>query len=253
MNKISVVENLVTNAIPLDRNFLDALPSQVERDDLNLVAPSNMAFVVFTSGSAGNPKGILLEHRSLCISAHAHGKVMRLDQSSRVLQFASHTFNVSNQDTWITLMRGGCVCVPSEEDRRNNLAGVINGLRVNWTFLTPTVADIITSEHVSTLKTLVLGGEALTRQNTRTWSSLRMLNSYGPAEILIGCAVSELSAVGDPSNFGHALDSAVLWIVDPQNHNRLVHIGAVGELLIEGPILARGCLNDPDKTKSSFI
>ncbi|CAG9987268.1 unnamed protein product [Clonostachys byssicola] len=229
--------------------------------------PSTAAFVVFTSGSTGKSKGIILSHQSMCTSAFAHGKFMGLDKKSRVLQFAAYTFDVSNQDIWTTLMHGGCVCVPSDEERLNDIAGSINRMGVNWTFLTPTVARLLTPDQVPTLQTLVLGGEAITQSNVDTWaSSVRLLNSYGPAECSICCAVSELSTFPgssvngsqpegriDPANIGYALPSAVLWIANPHNHDSLSPIGAVGELLVEGPILARGYLGDPARTGAAFI
>lgn len=226
--------------------------------------PSKAAFVVFTSGSTGNSKGIVLSHQSMCTSAFAHGAFMGLNPKSRVLQFAAYTFDVSNQDIWTTLMHGGCVCVPSDDERLNDIAGAINRMAVNWTFLTPTVARLLTPALVPTLRTLVLGGEAITQSNVDTWASdVRLLNSYGPAECSICCAVSELSDGSrlteqqkqqiDPANIGWALPSAILWIANPQNHNVLSPIGAVGELLIEGPILAREYLHDPERTAAAFI
>jgi amino acid adenylation domain-containing protein/non-ribosomal peptide synthase protein (TIGR01720 family) len=229
--------------------------------------PSAAAFVVFTSGSTGKSKGIVLSHQSICTSAFAHGKFMGLSPKSRVLQFAAYTFDVSNQDIWTTLMHGGCVCVPSEGERLNDIVGAINRMAVNWTFLTPTVARLLTPDQVPTLQTLVLGGEAITQSNVDTWaSSVRLLNSYGPAECSICCAVSELSPFPgssvngsqqldriDPANIGFALPSSVLWIVNPQNHDSLSPIGAVGELLVEGPILAQGYLRDPARTDAAFI
>lgn len=226
--------------------------------------PSKAAFAVFTSGSTGNSKGIVLSHQSMCTSAFAHGAFMGLNPKSRVLQFAAYTFDVSNQDIWTTLMHGGCVCVPSDDERLNDIVGAINRMAVNWTFLTPTVARLLTPALVPTLRTLVLGGEAITQSNVDTWaSSVRLLNSYGPAECSICCAVSELSDGSrlteeqkqqiDPANIGWALPSAILWIANPQNHNVLSPIGAVGELLIEGPILAREYLHDPERTAAAFI
>ncbi|GKZ28037.1 hypothetical protein AbraCBS73388_009152, partial [Aspergillus brasiliensis] len=180
-----------------------------------------------------------------------------------------YTFDVSNQDIWSTLMHGGCVCVPTDEERLNDLAGAINRMAVNWTFLTPTVARLLTPDLVPTLQTLVLGGEAVTKDNVDTWAPfVRLLNSYGPAECSICCAVSELSPSPsprtrhndrlqteaiDPANIGYALPSAVLWVVHPQNHNILSAIGAVGELLVEGPILADGYLGNSSLTEAAFI
>src|ERR1035438_854045 len=93
--------------------------------------PTNSAFVVFTSGSTGNPKGIVLKHTSLCSSAREHDAFIGLSTHSRVLQFAVHTFDISIGDIFATLIHGGCVCMRSEHERMNNLSGTIQAMEVN--------------------------------------------------------------------------------------------------------------------------
>ncbi|RDW58708.1 hypothetical protein BP6252_13184 [Coleophoma cylindrospora] len=245
---------LVPSIVEVDLSSIMALPHENDAVSRHYSEPHNPAFVVFTSGSTGRPKGIVIEHRSICTSSRAHSKVMHLGSDSRVLQFAAYTFDVSIQDIFTTLMQGGCVCVPSEAERLNDLAGAINRMNVNWTFLTPTVAKLLSPTDVPTLKTLTLGGEAVTLENLNTWAeSVRLLNSFGPAECSVCCAVGLLEGGCEPSNFGYALEGSVLWIVDPTNHDHLTPIGAIGELLIQGPTLARGYLKDPTKTAAAFI
>ncbi|KAM4058622.1 AMP-binding enzyme [Hirsutella rhossiliensis] len=72
---------------------------------------------MFTSGSSGEPKGCVIEHRSYCTSAMANGPVIGLDRESRSLQFSSYSFAGAVVEMLMTLMHGGCVCVVAEEDR----------------------------------------------------------------------------------------------------------------------------------------
>lgn len=96
-----------------------------------------MAICALTSiRSTGEPKAVLTEHRAGSTSAIEHGTVEGVEPYSRVLQFASYTFDVSTSETLTTLIRGGTVCIPSESDRLEHLAEVINRMNINHTFLT---------------------------------------------------------------------------------------------------------------------
>ncbi|OKL58374.1 hypothetical protein UA08_06365 [Talaromyces atroroseus] len=217
-------------------------------------SPSNAAFIVFTSGSTGMPKGIVMEHGPFCSSSREHSKALLINQNSRVMQFAAYTYDVSMGEILSTLIHGGCVCVPSEEDRLSRLALSINALKVNWIFLTPTVAALLNPEDVPGLKTMVLGGEHATAENFKSWAShLYLINSYGPAECAIWCACAPgVSPTSDPSNIGRQV-GASLWVIEPTNPHRLAPIGCVGELVVIGPTLAREYLNDPAKTAAAFL
>jgi amino acid adenylation domain-containing protein len=216
------------------------------------VRPSNAAVVVFTSGSTGNPKGIVIEHTSLCSSILEHGSFIRLNDQSRVLQFAAHTFDISIGDIFATLIYGGCVCIPSEHDKMNNLSGAIQTLKANHVSLTATVAGYLQPEDVPGLKVLVVAGEPMTRKVMKIWAErVNLINMYGPAECTIYCiGKAEIKREDQCSDIGKGVGARV-WIADPDSNN-LMPIGALGELLIEGPTVARGYV-DPEQTKSSFI
>ena len=118
--------------------------------------PSDAAWVIFTSGSTGSPKGIVLEHVSICSNATETGPMIGIDRISRVFQFAAYTFDVSIEEIVFTLILGGCICVPSEADRLSNLACCINELRVTWIDMTATIARLIEPSEVPSLRTLKL-------------------------------------------------------------------------------------------------
>lgn len=127
-------------------------------------------------------------------------------------------------------------------------------MRVNLIDLTPSVARAINPTSVPSLKTLVLGGETATRADIVRWVPyVHVLNGIGQAE----CTVTTTMATMDPAvsgtpGIGRGL-CANTWIVDPEDHHRLTAIGAIGELLVEGPLVGEGCLNNGDKTSVSFI
>lgn len=218
------------------------------------VQPHNAAFVVFTSGSTGKPKGIVLEHDAVASSAKTHGEAMMVGKDSRVIQFAAYMFDVSIEDLFTTLMRGGTVCVPSESERMNDLAGALKKYRANWACLTPTVASMLTPEDVSDMSFIALGGERVRKETVETLADHTFLSLiYGPAEccMTMSCNVG-VANNANPANLGHQV-GAFMWLVDPNDHNVLVPVGAVGEILIEGPLLARHYLHEPEKTAASFI
>ncbi|KAK6222204.1 non-ribosomal peptide synthetase [Colletotrichum tabaci] len=220
------------------------------------VRPSDPAYCVFTSGSTGSPKGIVIDHAALCTSASSYGPALGLGPSSRVLHFASCTFDVSVGEVLTTLMHGGCVCIPDEEARLNDLSGCIDSFRANWLYLTSSVAGILSPKdpRVSSLKTLVVGGEAVQQKVVETWaeSDVTLINAYGPAETTIYCSSRIVTSRDiDARDIGKAVGCR-MWIVSPNDHHRLLPIGATGEIVVDGPILAIGYLNQPDLTAAHF-
>lgn len=180
---------------------------------------------------------------------------MGYNTSSRILQFAANTFDVSIGDIFGALFYGGCVCVPSDDQRINDLSAIIRKMDVNQACLTPTIAQTLNRSEIPSLKTIALGGESLTRKDLEMWSQgVRLINIYGATEATIWCMASEVGKREDstPSNIGKSF-AGVTWVVDTFEHNRLASVGAVGELVIEGPLLARGYHNDSKKTAAAFI
>ncbi|KAK8110637.1 nonribosomal peptide synthase [Apiospora kogelbergensis] len=204
--------------------------------------PDDVAVVQFTSGSTGKPKGILLEHQSLCTSGSYYGAAMGYGPGSRVIQFSSYTFDVSISDIFFSLMRGGAVCVPTEEEKLNHLQDFINRLEVNTADLTPSVLEATLSpEAVPTLKTICLGGEAVKQDNLSVWADhVALHNYYGPSECTVACVGrSNLSSTDLAANIGVGC-GALTWVVESSNAHKLVPLGTVGELVLEGPLLAKG-------------
>jgi amino acid adenylation domain-containing protein len=216
-------------------------------------SPSNAAYIIFTSGSTGQPKGVVLEHKAVSTSCLEHGKAFGFTAQTRALQFAAYTFDACIAEIATTLINGGCVCIPSESDRRNELARVISTMDVNWAFLTPSVARVLDPRDVPSLRTLALGGEHVALSDYSRWAErTQMVNGYGPTECCVFC-VALIGTHGLTSGVIGKSVASVGWVVDPANHNRLAPLGSIGELLVEGPILARGYLNDAEKTSTAFI
>jgi len=254
--QVSVGQNLGLHTVVVDESLLRETQNVSERpiSVCDSVYSGNAAFLVFTSGSTGKPKGIVLEHGGVSSGYRNYGKAYNLGPSSRVLQFASYTFDVSMIDTFSTLLHGGCLCIPSEQDRMSNLASFIREAQVNWACITPTVADLLNPKDVPSLRTLVLAGEAMNQRSIDTWAhAVNLRNAYGPAETSACSVKPEVGHDGHSvANIGYPVASK-LWLVDPADHNKLVPIGCRGEILVESPQLARGYINNRERTNASFI
>ncbi|GLB06627.1 nonribosomal peptide synthase [Aspergillus tubingensis] len=217
------------------------------------VSPDSPAFIVFTSGSTGRPKGIVMEHRNLSTSIRYHSDALNITKSSRMLHFASYAFDASIYEIFTTLITGGCVCIPSESERMNAIEQFIADKQVNAALLTPSMLAILDPDRVPSLKTVISGGEALTRHVASRWAShVTLINAYGPAETIICAAGSVVEGSWTPGTVGPVLGGAA-WVTAPSDPTRLVPLGAVGELIIEGPIVTRGYLNSPELTQAGYI
>ncbi|KAF2158292.1 hypothetical protein M409DRAFT_33925, partial [Zasmidium cellare ATCC 36951] len=245
--------------LPVDAFFDDTSAASTGMPNLSnelcvSVRPQNVAWVIYTSGSTGKPKGVVLEHGSLATSILAHGPIFGLSSSTRTLQFAALTFDVSISDLVATLAYGGCIVVPSEDDRLSNLNHMMNTFRVTYANVTPTVARLLDPAQLPLLNTLVLIGEAVDAGVVDPWvKRARVINGYGPAEasIVFHCS-PPIQRSETAGNVGKPI-AGCGWVVDPNNIDRLLPLGAPGELLLEGPLLSRGYLNDPTKTAAAFI
>lgn len=148
------------------------------------------------------------------------------------------------------------MCVPSEDARLTDIASAINSLKATWTCLTPSVANVIESpRHVPTLETFASAADPLTPETIKKWTpGLQLLNAYGPTEASVIALSNEVgSSPRDSTIIGRALRSGRAWITNPDDPNQLAPVGAVGELCLEGPFLARNYYKNPVKTAEVFI
>lgn len=215
------------------------------------VPPSTPMYIIFTSGSTGKPKGVVISHASYSSGAVPRAKAVGYAPTSRVFDFASYAFDVSIDCMLCTLMAGGTLCVPSDADRMNDLSGAIRGSGANMAHMTPSVARVLDPDVIPRLDVLGLGGEAVSGSDAASWGKdTSVVICYGPSECTVGCTANNDVSVSTNIGFGVG---GLTWIVDPDDHDKLVPVGAVGELLMEGPVVGVGYLGDPEKTAEVFI
>ncbi|RAL62410.1 hypothetical protein DID88_004976 [Monilinia fructigena] len=255
-NQYEFSESIVPNGkiMVVEADTFTNFPNSYVGPQLEAVPPSALMYIIFTSGSTGTPKGVMLSHETYTSSAIPRAKAVGYTENSRVLDFAAYAFDVSIDSMLLTLGNGGCLCIPSDEDRLNDINGVMRKMRVNYAGLTPSVARILDSDVIKSLSGLGLGGEASSVRDVTTWGQdTRIIIGYGPCECTIGCTINSDTATGrNYISIGEG-NGAAIWITHPDDHEKLMPVGAVGELLVEGPIVGQGYLNDPAKTAASFI
>lgn len=98
----------------------------------HLVMPDAALYAVFTSGSTGKPKGAVVTHTAYCTGAMSHSQAFDLSATSRAFQFSSYAFDASIVEQLTTLLVGGCICIPSDADRQNNIEAAVGRLGVTW-------------------------------------------------------------------------------------------------------------------------
>ncbi|KAI0433856.1 hypothetical protein F5Y09DRAFT_350464 [Xylaria sp. FL1042] len=247
-------QGIVPTLIELSTKWLRSLP--VGSQTCQTVTPDSACLVLFTSGSTGTPKGIIQSHKAYASAIKNYARDLQLDSHTRFFQFDDYAFDISNLEFLVPLILGGCCCVPGPMKTVHDLTREINSMAADTIFLTPTVAIKLEPQDIPHLKTLCVGGEPLPKDLVSKWdnSTTRLVNQYGMGEVAICCALNtEIDPVGG-AKVGRP-STGTIWLVDPSSPNKLIGIGAVGEIVVEGPHLSRGYLDDTAirRTEAGFL
>ncbi|KAG6090388.1 NRPS protein [Claviceps sp. LM218 group G6] len=251
----TLASRLVEQTVTLDWDFF----SELDKDhgigeQSQPPPPTSIAYIIFTSGSTGEPKGVQISHGNLSSALHHQASSFAFSPLSRMYNFASYSFDVCIEDVFTVLYAGGCICVPSDDDRRDNLEQSINSLRANTLQLTPSVIPLLTPDSLPEVRTIIFGGEALRVADILPWwGKVRIINTYGPSECTPTSTInSDAACPEEMMNIGRGT-GLVTWVVNPANSDELAPVGCVGELLLEGPLVGAGYLNDEVQTVAAFV
>ncbi|AIG04061.1 non-ribosomal peptide synthetase MgoA [Pseudomonas fluorescens] len=247
---------------PLRGHFVTLDVSRIDcqhMDDslpLALTSPSadNASMVLYTSGTTGQPKGVLLSQHNLAHFCAWYRQYAELTEHSRVLQFSSLSFDSSLVDLFPALCQGATLIVPSEEQRRDpcQLVELIQQRRVSHAFLPPALLSLLPMDQPLGLEHLLTGGDICEPHVIAQMAGQCALhNLYGPTEATVLVSSRRMRADDSNLNLGIPIANSQVLILDEQRCP--VEDQVVGELYIVGPGVSLGYVNQPRQTAEHFV
>ncbi|MEW6732307.1 MAG: amino acid adenylation domain-containing protein [Acidobacteriota bacterium] len=226
------------------------------------VSSENLIYIIYTSGSTGEPKGVMVNHQSVCNSLYSLQKIHKLVVEDRLILKSPLIFDASAWELFWPLSIGASVVIARPEDHRDSryLAELIATKKVTTALFVPSLFQLFLDEpsldNCHSLKKVICGGEALSKASMdRYYQRLsgELHNCYGPTETSIGSinwpCVKDYHRANVP--IGRPLSNIQIYLLD--SLLQPVPIGVAGELYTGGDAVARGYLNHPDLTATRFI
>lgn len=246
--------------------FIDQLQDTSQTTDNPVPHRSNdlddLAYVIYTSGSSGTPKGVQITHRNLTHSTTARMAYYQ-NAPERYLLLSSFSFDSSVAGIFWTLATGGTLVLPSDDMIADPLAlrQLIADQKITHMLSLPSIHSLLLNtgdySNLESLSTVIVAGETcseeLVQQHRRTLPNTRLFNEYGPTEGTVWCTAYDCSSQEYKSQvpIGRPIPGAQVYLLDDQLAP--VPLGAIGEIVIGGPGVARGYLNQTQLTSQRFI
>lgn len=219
--------------------------------------PDSLSYVIFTSGSSGQPRGVAVPLRALANLVRWHIGAYGLAADSRVGQVAGMGFDAALWEIWPALAAGAELVIAPQTIRADprELRHWIIDQHLTHCFVPTALAELMLDAQWSSdvkLSALLTGGDALRRRPPDTLP-FRFVNHYGPTEACVVASAGEVQCDVDQQvpSIGTAIDGVAISILDPRLH--LVAAGSVGEICISGRALARGYYREPALTAARFV
>ncbi|WUS41582.1 amino acid adenylation domain-containing protein [Kitasatospora sp. NBC_01250] len=225
-----------------------------DADRIRPLSCGHPAYVVYTSGSTGRPKGVVVTHSGIAGVAEAQVRRFGVTTASRILQFASHSFDGAVWELCGALLTGATlVMAPADVAAPGPaLTALVERHRISHATLPPAALSVLEPAQLPSLTSMIVSGEASSGETVRRWSAgRRFLNGYGPTETTVCATLSAPLEGGATPPIGRATVNARVYVLD--RDLTLVPPGVVGELHVSGAGVARGYLHRPALTADRFV
>jgi amino acid adenylation domain-containing protein/FkbM family methyltransferase len=260
--KIVLSEQSLMDRLPaLDLEYVcldaeqESISAQSEDDPCIEIDPENLAYVIYTSGSTGQPKGTLIAHRGVSNLIEAERETFDLGRQSRVLQFASLSFDASVWEIFSALATGGSLHIYNREVLMPgpDLQRVLWEDQITMATFPPSVLRNLDERGLPNLQIVVAAGEPCTAEIVERWGiERRFFDAYGPTETTVCASIGECKA-GDNKKptIGRPIVNTNIYLLD--QNLQPVPVGVRGELYISGVGVARNYLGRPELSAERFI
>jgi amino acid adenylation domain-containing protein len=220
------------------------------------VRAENLAYVIYTSGSTGQPKGVALAHQGLCNLVQAQAQSFGVREDSRVLQFASLSFDASVAEIFVSLTAGATLYLRKSSSVFSDLdlMELLGRQSITVATLPPSVLSLLPMENLPALESMIVAGESASGDLVKHWGQgRRFFNAYGPTESTVCASLLECSGETGLQKLpiGFPIANTQIYLLD--DDLQLVPIGVAGEIHISSVGLARGYLHRPELTAEKFI
>jgi amino acid adenylation domain-containing protein len=242
----------------------ESISEESEANLANEASPHNLAYVLYTSGSTGQPKGVMIQHQGLinylswCVAAYSVAEGEGAPVHSPI------GFDLTVTSLFSPLLAGKTTVLSSDRDGVEWLSSILqSGENYSLIKLTPAHLNLLSqglpdSRAAARVNALIVGGEALRAESLEFWRACapttRIINEYGPTETVVGCCVYEIKngeAITGAVPIGRPIANTQIRILD--DNMRPVPIGRIGHLYIGGDGVARGYANQPKLTAEKFV
>lgn len=211
-----------------------------------LAIPGNLAYIAYTSGSTGNPKGVKIAYAGLANTIDQQIKMFGANGDTRFLWLLSQGFDASLSDIFVTLLSGGTLAIPdkslSDLVRGGRIEALFNQKNITHSDIPPSLLKRLRPEKFTSLKTIVVGGEVAEKSVILDFvrNGFDVFNVYGPTEASICSSMNRCGPDFRSASIGYPLDNIRYSILDTDTGEFIEEEGRSGELVITGVGLAIG-------------